>query len=261
LGANLTLEGIHALIDAADSEPKRFPPTLLYNEGWMLRLVLRWFHEHEVPGHALAFRPRAIWFSEALLPSPFRPRHRGDRRAEARTHADGVLGHFTIGSAAKADAMLLPDATQLVVTEAKIHSPLSGGTRNAPTYDQAARNVACIAEILSRADRRPAEMHSLAFLVLAPQEHIKEGDIPEKLEKHSIEKAVRTRAQAFSPDLDAWLEGWFLPALQAITIMPISWEQFIRDIASHDVHTAEAFTTFYEKCLTYNSIANRIVPA
>ena len=255
------LEGIHALIDAADSEPHRFPPTLLYNEGWMLRLVLGWFHDHEVSGHMLAFHSGATWFSEGLLPSPFRPRHRGDRRAEARTHADGILGHVSIGSAAKADAVLLPDARQCVVTEAKIHSPLSGGTRNAPTYDQAARNVACIAELLSRADRRPADMHSLAFLVLAPQEHIKEGDIPQKLAKHSIERAVRTRAQAFSPDLDAWLEGWFLPALQSMTIMPISWEQLIRDIASHDEHAAEAMTTFYEKCLKYNSIANRFVPA
>jgi hypothetical protein len=157
--------------------------------------------------------------------------------------------------------MLLPDATQLIVTEAKIHSPLSGGTRNAPTYDQAARSVACIAELLSRADRRPADMHSLAFLVLAPQEHIKERDIPEKLEKHSIETAVRARAQTFSPDLDAWLEGWFVPALLAMTIMPISWEQLLHDIASDDKLTAQAMTAFYEKCLKYNSIANRFVPA
>jgi hypothetical protein len=104
-------------------------------------------------------------------------------------------------------------------------------------------------------------MPSLAFLVLAPQEHIKKGDIPAKLEKHSIERAVRTRAQAFSPDLDAWLEVWFLPALQAMTIMSVSWEQLLHDIASHDELTAEAMTAFYEKCLKYNSVANRFVPA
>jgi len=159
----LALEGIHALIDAAGNEPQRFPPTLVYSEGWMLRLVLQWFSVREAPGHPLEFHAGATWFSEALLPSPFRSRHRGDRRAEARTHADGILGHFTIGSAAKADARLLPEAEQLVVTEAKIHSPLSGFTRNAPTYDQAARNVACIAELLSRVSRRPNELKTLAF--------------------------------------------------------------------------------------------------
>ena len=255
----MTLEGIHALIDAAETEPHRFPPTLVYSEGWMLRLVLLCFQTNGAPGHILAFHSGATWFSEALLPSPFSPRHRGDRRAEARTHADGLLGHFSIGSAAKADARLLPDAKQFVVTEAKIHSPLSGGTRNAPAYNQAARNVACIAELLSRANRRPTELQSLAFLVIAPQEHIDEGSISGKLEKTSIEDAVRTRAQAFSPELDTWLEEWFLPTLQAMTIMAISWEQLIRDIASQDEHTARGLTTFYERCLRYNSTANRLM--
>src|SRR3972149_9501694 len=100
--------GIHALIDATEREPHRFPPTLLYNEGWMLRLVIEWFNTHQAQGHPLSFHVGASWFSEALLPSPFRARHRGDRRAEARTHADGILGHFTIGSAAKADARPRP---------------------------------------------------------------------------------------------------------------------------------------------------------
>ena len=257
----MTLEGIHALIDAAETEPHRFPPTLLYNEGWMLRLVLLWFQTAGVPGHILAFHRGATWFSEALLPSPFSPRHRGDRRAEARTHADGLLGHFSIGSAAKADARLLPDAEQFVVTEAKIHSPLSGGTRNAPAYDQAARNVACIAELLSRAHRRPTEMHSLAFLVAAPQKHINEGVIPGKLEKRSIEEEVRRRAQAFSPELDTWLDEWFLPTLQSMTIMSISWEQLIRDIASQDEPASQGLGTFYERCQKYNTAANRIAPA
>ena len=257
----MALEGIHALIDAADNEPQRFPPTLVYSEGWMLRLVLHWFSGREAPGHPLAFHPGATWFSEALLPSPFRSRHRGDRRAEARTHADGILGHFTIGSAAKADARLLPKPEQLVVTEAKIHSPLSGGTRNAPTYDQAARNVACIAELLSRVSRRPNELRTLAFYVVAPQQHINEGAISAKLQKPSIEKAVRLRAQAFSPELDPWFDEWFLPALESMTIMPLSWEQLILDIKSQDAATAQELGTFYEKCLKYNGGPSRFVSA
>jgi hypothetical protein len=112
------------------------------------------------------------------------------------THERGPC-HFTFGSAAKADARLRPDATQLVVAEAKIHSPLSGGTRNAPTFDQAARNVACITELLTRAGRRPNEMRTLAFYVVAPRRHIEEGGIPSKLQKTSIEQAVIS-AQAFA---------------------------------------------------------------
>ena len=257
----MALEGIHALIDAAGNEPQRFPPTLVYSEGWMLRLVLQWFSGREEPGHPLAFHAGATWFSEALLPSPFRSRHRGDRRAEARTHADGVLGHFTIGSAAKADARLLPEAEQLVITEAKIHSPLSGGTRNAPTYDQAARNVACIAELLSRVSRRPNELETLAFYVIAPQQHINEGGISAKLQKPSIEEAVRLRALAFSPELDRWFHEWFLATLKSMTIMPLSWEALIQDVESQDKATGQGLRTFYEKCLKYNSGPGRFVPA
>ena len=51
LWRTLMIQGIHALIDATESKPHRFPPTLLYNEGWMLRLVLDWFKTHEAQGH------------------------------------------------------------------------------------------------------------------------------------------------------------------------------------------------------------------
>ena len=141
----MVIDSLHNLIDEVDSEPARFPRTLQYNEGWMLRLILNWYSRHILPGHALEFQPNATWYSEALLPSPLRARRRGDRQAEARTHADGIIGHFAIAIGREAGPKLLPDATQFIVAEGKMFSPLSGGTRNAPTYDQAARSIACIA--------------------------------------------------------------------------------------------------------------------
>jgi len=218
----------------------------------MLRLVLDWFKTHETQGHPLSFHAEATWFSEALLPSPFRARSRGDRRAETRTHADGIIGHISIGSAGKADVELLPNARQLVAVEAKIGSSLKGGTRNSPTFDQAARSVACIAEVLSRAGRRPDRMNSLAFLVAAPRANLDRGAIAAKLEKSSIEAAVRSRAQAFSPELEPWLEGWFLPTLERMTIEALSWESLISDIQDLDDSAGQDFATFYEKCLEYN---------
>ena len=151
-------EQIHALIDTVDKEPHRFPPTLIYNEEWMLRLILSWFQSHNLPEHILQFQDGATWYSEAFLPTPFKPRSRVDPRGETRTHADAVIGHFDIERAPKADEMFLPQATQLIVAEAKIYSPLSSGTRHAPKFDQAARNVACIAELLDKANRLPSEV-------------------------------------------------------------------------------------------------------
>jgi hypothetical protein len=155
--------------------------------------------------------------------------------------------------------MLLPQATQLIVAEAKIHSPLSSGTRHAPKFDQAARNVACIAELLKRVNRQPSEFQSLKFVIIAPQEHILE--ITTKLKQSSIEKAVRSRAEDFSPQLDPWLQEWFLPTLETIKIEPFAWEQLIRDIAAVDEHASQGLALFYERCLKYNTAGSRFEPA
>src|SRR5262245_19698520 len=72
------------------------PPTTLFNEGWMLRLVLEWASHHPTSVEPLSFVDGSRWYSEALLPSRFRPRHRGDEAGEGYTHADGVIGHFRL---------------------------------------------------------------------------------------------------------------------------------------------------------------------
>jgi hypothetical protein len=73
-------------------EASQFPPTEVYNEGWMLRLVLDAAQEVELRGHPLEFYPDARWYSEALLNSAFLPRARADALAEGFTHADGIVG-------------------------------------------------------------------------------------------------------------------------------------------------------------------------
>jgi hypothetical protein len=257
----MKLERVHRLIDLALSDSPPYPPTDVFSEGWMLRLILDWFSSHSLPGHSLAFQPQSTWFSEALLPSPFTYRYRGDPRAEGRTHADGVVGHVLVGDLGKADTTLRENALQFVVAEAKMFSPLSSGIKNAPTYNQAARNVACIANVLSRAHQQPATFRSLAFLVLAPQIHIRESGIPSLLAKESIETAVRDRASAFAPVLDSWLEEWFLPTVHSIAIAAISWEQVLADIERVDGQAATALSDFYELCLVHNQRAEREAPA
>jgi hypothetical protein len=247
------LEGIHKLIDSVESEPANFPPTLIYNEGWLLRLVLDWYSRNKFSDNPLLFQPGATWFSEGLLPTPFRPRYRGDTRAEARTHADGILGHFTVGGNFKADAKLLPDATQLIVVEAKIYSPLSVGTRNAPNFGQAARNVACITELLYRANRPPSLMTSLAFFVVAPDAQIKTGIFTQKLNSDAISKAVQARARFFSNELGNWVDKWFFPTLGKINIEALSWESLIGDIQAIDPQTYSSISEFYDRCLVHNS--------
>ncbi len=116
------LDSIGRLLRGAEGEDRPFPPTLLFEEGWMLRLVLQWFSESDTTGHDLSFAPGARWFSEARLASAFLPRYRGDKLAEGYTHADGVIGHFQIGENTQAELTLKSDAQQFIVVEAKMFS-------------------------------------------------------------------------------------------------------------------------------------------
>lgn len=168
----MPLPQINELLDACATANAPFPPTDLYQEKWLIRIVLQWFACHRDVASPLQFLDsNARWFSEAYLPSAFLARpgfRRQDPLAETRTHADGVFGHFKIGVSGKSDLSLEGEAKQLKVLEAKIFAPLTPGVTRKPYYDQAARSVACIAEVLKRARRPPDRLESLAFYVLAP---------------------------------------------------------------------------------------------
>ncbi len=56
---------------------------------------------------------------------------------------------------------MIPTATQFVVAEGKMYSPLSPGVTHARYFDQAARTVACIAEVLRRGKRTPAQWDTM----------------------------------------------------------------------------------------------------
>lgn len=246
------LRTVHRLLETCAAEPSHFPPTMLYNEGWLLRLVLDWFAEYELPGHPLHFAPGARWYSEARLPSAFIARHRGDRLAEAWTHADGIVGHFEIGSKAKSDLSIRPDATQFVVLEAKMFSGLSRGVTRAPGFDQAARTVACMAEALSRAGRQPASLQRPGFYVLAPESQIGSGMFDAAINVGSIQAKVAQRVGAYEGALDSWFVDWFRATLDQIDLATISWEALIATIGEMDASAGKAMGSFYELCLRYN---------
>jgi len=55
----MVMKKITALLEACGEKSRKFPPTLLFNEGWLLRLVLDWFSVHAVSDHMLAFSENA----------------------------------------------------------------------------------------------------------------------------------------------------------------------------------------------------------
>ena len=220
-------------------------PTELFNEGWMLRLLLDWAARSARGPHPLTFLEGARWFSEALLPSQFLPRTRGDLLAESWTHADGVIGHFTIGDVGRGDLAIQSDARQFVAVEAKMFSGLSPGVTNVPDYDQATRYVACIAETLARAARTPRSLSSLGFYVIAPQEQIDHGVFSYLVTRESIQRKVRARVTAYGGEKDRWYTDWFLPTVDAISLDVLAWESLVEDAGPE-------YVEFYRKCLIHN---------
>ena len=93
IGECIMLDNIKNMLALSSSNQNVMPPTILFNEGWLLRLLLDWFSGQHVQGHPLSFPENGKWFSEALLPTAFLPRSRKDPLGEAcRDPVSGLDG-------------------------------------------------------------------------------------------------------------------------------------------------------------------------
>jgi hypothetical protein len=243
---------IKEMLEACEAGSPTFPPNVLFNENWLLRIVIDWFERHGGDRYPMSPLPGSRWFSEAWLPSAFLPRYRGDRLAESRTHADGVIGHFTIGDPGTAGLTLHPDARQFVVIEGKLFNRLSSGVKNAPFYDQAARTVACMAEALRRAECHPDGVDELAFLVVAPQARLDDGVFAWDTTLDAIRRKVRRRADGYDGERDAWFRDWFTPTLDRIDVRCLAWEDVIEVVSFHSPEDGQLIDSFYGQCLRFN---------
>lgn len=241
------------LLRRAHTDDAAFPATTLYEEGWLLRLVLA--ATAKVGGGApLAFEPGARWYSEARLYSPFAPVRRGDGVGETHTHADAVVGHFRIAPGTKTGFQLLPSATQFIAVEAKIFSGLAKRVTNAPEYDQAARYVACMAHCLATAKVPLTQLTSLAFLVLVPASR-RSARLDGMLDKEAVRKRVAARVarmQEHRPELRDWMAQHFDPVLDRLVVKPLSWEDVIGGIAAVDAQLGSDIREFYARTLVMN---------
>jgi hypothetical protein len=249
---------IEALCQSYETGTPVMPPTIIYNEGWMLRLMVDRFASLELRNepHPLAVPQGCRWYSEALLPSAFRPRLRGDPSGESWTHVDGAIGHFDIGNGGKGNLTIKSDATHFVVLEAKMFSKLSAGVKNAPGYNQVARNIACIAEALKRAGRRVNEIKTLGFYVLAPKSQIKQKLFDGLLDKEYLLKTVKRRVIEYRGISDDWLTESFLPVLKGLDIRIIRWEEVLKFLKGRDP-VASQLEDFYKRCLEFNKPRER----
>ncbi len=256
-GLSLATQRIGAMMQSCATKSPVFPPTTIYNEGWLLRLVLDWFSTHPIEGHPLSVTENGRWFSEVLLPTTFTGSGKAARLAETSTHADAVVGHFDVGNKGKADLSLRPDAKHLVVLEAKMFNGLSPGVTNAKYFDQAARTIACIAEVLRCANRPHSDLSHLCFYVLAPQVQIARSVFEKAMSRSSIGRKVKRRVSEYDGKKDKWYNDWFQPTLQQIEVGTLSWEEIIRTIGEHDSLSAGSIQWFYLQCIGFSELVSK----
>lgn len=249
-----------------DASTSHFPATEVFNEGWMLRLVLDAVQTLKIGNQPLGFLNGSRWFSEARLVSPFKPGYRGDPLGEGLTNADAVVGHFQITSTTRAGIDLKPDARQFVVVEAKMFSNLSSGTKYAREYNQAARNIACMAYAIEKSKIPLEQFESVGFVLVAPelaQRCKQDTNLETCLTADSIRLAVGRRIAAYEAKarteaaaLREWERDYFLPLVTRLetdlSLKVLSWEELIKQIRAVDQPCGDELDKFYQECKQYS---------
>jgi len=259
MSTDRALQRVFAILESAGTPNSPILPTLLYEEGWLLRVVLS-LASDGADCLPLKFAAGARWLSEARLYSAFQARFKGDPLAETPSHADGAVGHLGIDLDTKSGLLLNACGTQFVIIEAKISSPLSGGTTRAKYFDQAARSVACMAETMRRCGQPLEQWGSLAFYVFAPKMKIDAGTFAGQMTKESIGAKIERRIREYPPEEQEgrieFQRRWVSPLLERLTLECVSWESIIGGVRSHDSSIGTDVQKFYEKALMYNGLPN-----
>jgi hypothetical protein len=225
-----------------------FSETLIFNEGWLLRAVLKAWKDQTSPSpfSFLPFPARVHVYSKAQLRTPFKARFRGDKQAEGHTHVDGIVGQFG-SDGSKSGLVLSPRCEYLAVFEAKMGSPLSEGTTNSPQYDQVSRTAACMIHAIVQADC--PENVAAHLVVLYPQSnsHIDPGQYT----KAHVQRQIADRARNYTRsttrgETNAQFFTTWRQVLDRIQIQFLTWEAVVAE--SDDA----ALDRFYDLCKQFN---------
>lgn len=245
------IKKISELLEMCGRDDPPMPPTVLYCEGWLLRLVLDWHKRYPCADSPLAFEEGAKWYSEGYLSSPFPERPRAEKlKGDGYTKADGFIGHFSIDKGTEAKICPKENAKQLVVVEAKLGSNLSPGTTNAKYYDQAARNACCLAHMAEEKGIDLKKLKKFAFYVIAPsKESVKKSkidSIDRRMTEKSISEKIKRRASDYGED-DRWYEDKIEPFLNAMRVEVKTWEEIL--VCMESAGAGAEYREFYKECL------------
>lgn len=241
------IQTIANILNRCHNSTTNISPTILYNEGWMTRLLVSVSIDAKVYIQNIDFGKIQNWYSEGLLSSPFLARTRTDTLAEGYTHADMALGDFAVDSSNRGDISIKGSDGIFGVIEAKMGSKLSAGTKNAPSYNQASRNLACIAfNTLSK-------NHDIFFFVVAPERKIEEHEIKKQVNLKVMLDQIANRFDSYDQNSSVYpLKQKVLERASACTCSVISYESWLDTLTNHSVFSS--LVEFKDRCYAFNRI-------
>lgn len=225
-----------------------FAETLIFNEGWLLRSVLKeWLTGSRCSQFRFLPFPEGVkLYSEGQLRTPFKARYRGDAQAESHTRVDGIVGDFSIVGT-KSGIGLNPGFRYIAVFEAKLYSRIARGTKNAPCYDQISRTTACVINAILQAGARTGYRAHLAVLYPEDNVHIKPALYTETYIESQIDKRLQayTEADGLDDTVTRFATRW-RGALKNLQIWFLTWEDVLVEIGCEDLDR------FYNLCQRFN---------
>jgi len=261
------LKEINEIIELTDNEKKRMiPPKLIYNENYLLRLIMYWFlkknrfiinsDSDRKICKAFQFIDDARCYTQATLESPFKSAIKGgkDTLAEPSSVVSGVVGHFKVLYGKRKERVtLLPEASQFIVLETTMIKPLKKGNKSFKKYHQIARDIGCMIQSLSHLD--DVFLKHIGLYVIAPEATLKLETFKTFTYKQNIEELMLMRLEPYGDDEEklAFLD-LFKKVFQRIDMDSISFEDIIDFIKKNDNTFGEDLTDFYDNCLLYNGL-------
>lgn len=257
---------IYNIIEVTNNSEKRMlSPKLIYNETFLLALILYWFKNHHnfIVNSDLdrkickAFQPideNAKSYINTTLETPFKVRVKGEKDplAEASSDVSAVVGHFTVLYGKRKERLLLnTNANQFIVLEATLNKPLKQGTKKFKNYNQVARDIACMIQTLSRLNNK--FLNHLGLFVIAPEQILQtEETFRTFTYKPYIEELIIKRQEGYFLDND--FLDLFQKLMQRIDVDCIAYEDVLRFIKKNDGDYFHKLDEFYHICLRFHGL-------
>ncbi|KAA6310399.1 hypothetical protein EZS27_038293 [termite gut metagenome] len=239
--------------------PTGINPTVIYNEGWMTRLLVKQSIQEKLifvlDNTIIDFGKLSNWSSEALIKSPFVGI---PQKPEGYTHADIILGDFQIDYANSGAISVCEEAKVLGIIEAKMGSNLSQRTTNATKYNQASRSICCLAsQVPNRCE--------IFFVVVAPQATITRHNISQQVKPATIISEIEDRflksnvtefkfkrVSKTGKKTVVKTKEEIIKKVSKSKILTISYENWIDKLEKKE--NMKSMKDFYDKCKEYNKL-------